>query len=137
MKQDGLTAGTVGRENDPEWDKEIGEDVKNECSKFGTVVHHYVDRNSQVCSQLLIHPLLLCMWRNYCALFCLSQPCWVSLASITVAGGYVTWLEVSKGYRCCCRQRGMNPGPVGAQTDACEKRRAGAWRVCAVVDVLP
>ena len=38
----------AGRETDPEWDKEIGEDVKQECSKFGAVLHHYVDRNSQV-----------------------------------------------------------------------------------------
>ena len=50
--------GTAGRETDPEWDKEIGEDVKNECSKFGIVVHHYVDRNSQVCCQLSTSPLL-------------------------------------------------------------------------------
>lgn len=43
-----LTGVHVARETEPEWDKEIGEDVKGECSKFGTVTHHYVDRNSQV-----------------------------------------------------------------------------------------
>ena len=43
-----LTGVHLARETEPEWDNEIGEDVKGECSKFGTVTHHYVDRNSQV-----------------------------------------------------------------------------------------
>ena len=39
------------RETTPDWDKEIGEDVKEECGKFGAVNHIYVDRNSKVSSQ--------------------------------------------------------------------------------------
>ena len=35
------------RETTEDWDKEIGEDVKEECSKFGAVNHIYVDRNSK------------------------------------------------------------------------------------------
>ena len=36
------------RETEPDWDKEIADDVKEECSKFGAVNHVYVDRNSKV-----------------------------------------------------------------------------------------
>ena len=36
------------RETAADWDKEIGDDVKEECSKFGAVNHIYVDRNSKV-----------------------------------------------------------------------------------------
>lgn len=36
------------RETGAEWDKEIAEDVKEECGKFGAVSHVYVDRNSKV-----------------------------------------------------------------------------------------
>lgn len=44
------------RETVPEWDKEIAEDVKGECGKFGAVSHIYVDRNSKVspCAHYLI-----------------------------------------------------------------------------------
>lgn len=31
----------------PEWEKEIGQDVKEECGKFGEVLHIYVDKNSK------------------------------------------------------------------------------------------
>lgn len=41
--------GAACRETEPEWDKDIAEDVKEECSKFGSVGHVYVDRNSKVC----------------------------------------------------------------------------------------
>lgn len=34
-------------ETEPNWDLEICEDVKAECSKYGEVVHAYVDRNSK------------------------------------------------------------------------------------------
>ena len=34
------------RETEPNWDIEIGEDVKEECSKFGNIVHVSVDKNS-------------------------------------------------------------------------------------------
>jgi RNA-binding protein 39 len=30
------------------WDKEIQEDVRDECNKYGQVVHIYVDKESQV-----------------------------------------------------------------------------------------
>ena len=36
------------RETEPEWDKEIGDDVKEECGKYAAVQHIYVDRNSKV-----------------------------------------------------------------------------------------
>jgi len=36
------------RETQPDWDKDIAEDVKEECGKFGSVSHVYVDRNSRV-----------------------------------------------------------------------------------------
>lgn len=36
------------RETEPDWDKEIGDDVKEECSKYGSVLHSHVDRNSKV-----------------------------------------------------------------------------------------
>ena len=35
-------------ENEPNWDKEIEEDVKEECAKFGKVVHGAVDKESEV-----------------------------------------------------------------------------------------
>jgi len=34
-------------ETEPDWDVEIGEDVKEECSKYGAVLHHYVDKTSK------------------------------------------------------------------------------------------
>ncbi|KAI7845041.1 hypothetical protein COHA_001407 [Chlorella ohadii] len=34
-------------ESEPNWDQEIGEDVRGECSKYGPVEHVYVDRNSR------------------------------------------------------------------------------------------
>lgn len=40
--------GLACRETEPEWDKDIAEDVKEECGKFGEVTHVYVDRNSKV-----------------------------------------------------------------------------------------
>lgn len=46
------------RETLPDWDKDIGEDVKGECSKFGAVNHIYVDRNSKVMRQVLPASLL-------------------------------------------------------------------------------
>lgn len=36
------------RETDPNWDLDIGNDVKDEGEKFGPVMHHYVDKNSKV-----------------------------------------------------------------------------------------
>ena len=36
------------RETDPNWDLDIGNDVKEEGEKFGPVMHHYVDKNSKV-----------------------------------------------------------------------------------------
>ena len=42
-------AAVLCRETEPDWDKEISDDVKEECSKFGgAVLHIYVDRNSRV-----------------------------------------------------------------------------------------
>ncbi|KAJ1569065.1 hypothetical protein HK405_010355 [Cladochytrium tenue] len=35
-------------ETEPDWDKEIEEDVKSECAKFGKVVHGAVDKDSQI-----------------------------------------------------------------------------------------
>jgi hypothetical protein len=35
-------------QSEPEWEKEVAEDVKDECSKFGAVLHVHVDKNSQV-----------------------------------------------------------------------------------------
>mmetsp|Transcript_33646 Transcript_33646/g.95156 ORF Transcript_33646/g.95156 Transcript_33646/m.95156 type:complete len:532 (+) Transcript_33646:298-1893(+) len=34
-------------ETEPDWEVEIGEDVKDECSKFGPVLHHHVDKMSK------------------------------------------------------------------------------------------
>ena len=42
------------RETVPDWDKEIAEDVKGECGKFGAVSHIYVDRNSKVSLGLIL-----------------------------------------------------------------------------------
>lgn len=33
-------------ETEPNWDAEIQEDTKDECSKFGSVEHIFVDKNS-------------------------------------------------------------------------------------------
>ena len=38
----------VCSETDPNWDLDIGNDVKDESEKYGQVVHHYVDKNSKV-----------------------------------------------------------------------------------------
>ena len=35
-------------ETDPNWDLDIGNDVKDESEKYGQVLHHYVDKNSKV-----------------------------------------------------------------------------------------
>lgn len=37
---------STGRESEPNWDAEIAEDVRGECSKYGPVDHVWVDRNS-------------------------------------------------------------------------------------------
>jgi hypothetical protein len=37
-----------GGGGEPEWEKEVAEDVRDECSKFGEVLHLHVDKNSQV-----------------------------------------------------------------------------------------
>lgn len=50
----------VCRETDPNWDLDIGNDVKDECEKFGPVQHHYVDKNSKVAADLLGIALKLC-----------------------------------------------------------------------------
>eukprot|EP01114_Cavostelium_apophysatum_P009992 TRINITY_DN2335_c0_g1_i1.p1 TRINITY_DN2335_c0_g1~~TRINITY_DN2335_c0_g1_i1.p1 ORF type:complete len:354 (+),score=98.02 TRINITY_DN2335_c0_g1_i1:487-1548(+) len=34
-------------ESEPNWDQEIKQDVSEECSKFGSIVHVYVDKDSQ------------------------------------------------------------------------------------------
>jgi len=34
-------------ESGPEWEKEIAEEVKSECSRFGTIFHIFVDKYSQ------------------------------------------------------------------------------------------
>lgn len=37
------------RETDPDWDKDLAEDVKGECqTKYGKVVHIKVERDSDV-----------------------------------------------------------------------------------------
>jgi RNA-binding protein 23/39 len=36
------------QESEPDWDKEIANDVKEECSKFSAISHVFVDRNSKV-----------------------------------------------------------------------------------------
>ena len=35
------------RETDPEWEKDIEAETKDECSKYGTVLHVHVDKNSK------------------------------------------------------------------------------------------
>jgi RNA-binding protein 39 len=35
-------------QTEPEWEKEVAEDVSDECSKFGAVLHLHVDKASQV-----------------------------------------------------------------------------------------
>ena len=40
----------VCRETEPNWDKELAEDVKGECqSKYGKVQYIKVERDSEVC----------------------------------------------------------------------------------------
>jgi RNA-binding protein 39 len=34
-------------ETDPDWDKEIEQDVREECMKFGQVLHIHLDRDSK------------------------------------------------------------------------------------------
>eukprot|EP01118_Nematostelium_gracile_P018115 TRINITY_DN793_c0_g1_i1.p1 TRINITY_DN793_c0_g1~~TRINITY_DN793_c0_g1_i1.p1 ORF type:complete len:279 (-),score=68.16 TRINITY_DN793_c0_g1_i1:30-866(-) len=34
-------------ETEPDWDKELSDDIKDECSKYGSIVHIYVDKESQ------------------------------------------------------------------------------------------
>lgn len=34
-------------ETEPNWDEDIKNDVREECKKFGSVLHVYVDKNSQ------------------------------------------------------------------------------------------
>jgi hypothetical protein len=36
------------RESDPDWDKELASDVKEECQSYGKVDHIKVERDSQV-----------------------------------------------------------------------------------------
>ena len=48
------------RETDPNWDLDIGNDVKDECQKFGPVQHHYVDKNSKVRCNLHLQCRLFC-----------------------------------------------------------------------------
>ncbi len=47
------------RETDPNWDLDIGNDVKEEGEKFGPVMHHYVDKNSKVRFECMLLMLLL------------------------------------------------------------------------------
>ena len=42
------SAGGVCRETEPGWEQDIAEDVKDECQKYGAVVHAFVDRSSRV-----------------------------------------------------------------------------------------
>jgi RNA-binding protein 39 len=35
------------KETEPDWDLDIADDTKEECSKYGAVKHIYVDKNSQ------------------------------------------------------------------------------------------
>lgn len=36
-----------GRETEPDWEMEIAGDTKEECAKFGSVLHLHVDRDSK------------------------------------------------------------------------------------------
>ena len=38
-------------ETDPHWELDIRDDVLEECSKYGSVVHIYVDKSSKVCGR--------------------------------------------------------------------------------------
>lgn len=43
----------AGRETEPDWDRDLAEDVKGECqSKYGKVLHIKVERDSEVSSIL-------------------------------------------------------------------------------------
>lgn len=46
---------SAAEESGENWDIEIGEDVKEECSKYGPVVHVHVDKNSQVRSDYHVY----------------------------------------------------------------------------------
>jgi hypothetical protein len=35
------------RETDPEWEKDIEAETKDECSKYGAVLHVHVDKDSK------------------------------------------------------------------------------------------
>lgn len=48
-------------ETDPNWDLDIGNDVKDESEKYGQVVHHYVDKNSKVSNISYASDLLYCV----------------------------------------------------------------------------
>ena len=60
------------RESEPDWPDEIGNDVKEECSKFGTVLHTHVDRNSQV------------TFSHYWPLAC--RACWLAYCPVCMQG---------------------------------------------------
>lgn len=46
-------------QSEAEWEKEVAEDVKDECSKFGAVLHTHVDKNSQVSNSPAVQALQL------------------------------------------------------------------------------
>lgn len=39
---------TAATQSEPEWDLELAQDVQDECTKFGHVLHLHVDKDSQV-----------------------------------------------------------------------------------------
>ncbi len=41
-------------QSEPDWEKEVAEDVRDECSKFGEVLHLHVDKNSQVMRHCIV-----------------------------------------------------------------------------------
>ena len=48
------------RETEPDWDKDLAEEVKGECqSKYGKVLHIKVERDSEVCVSNLHHLAVL------------------------------------------------------------------------------
>ena len=42
----GISCNSISRESKPSWDQEIRDDVIEECSKHGGVLHLYVDKAS-------------------------------------------------------------------------------------------
>ena len=58
------------KENGPDWEVDIREDVLEECMEFGEILHIHVDRHSQACVSPCVNSVTTCMcvylYRDMC-----------------------------------------------------------------------